>query len=94
MEILQIAKTQRTIWTDIRERQRKFIGHVIRKEELEQIVITGKIQGKKARGRQRQMMLTSMAEDYAMKMNDMLQAARDRRQWKTMSTYARDGHDT
>ena len=70
-EILQIAKTQRTIWTDIRERQRKFIGHVIRKEELEQIVMAGKIQGKKAKGRQGQMMLPSMAEDYAMKTNDM-----------------------
>ena len=27
-EILKIAKTQRTIWTDIREGRRKFIGHV------------------------------------------------------------------
>ena len=43
----------------------------MRKEELEQIVMTGKIQVMKARGRQRQMMLPSMAEDYAMKTNDI-----------------------
>ena len=67
---------------------------MIRKEELEQIVMTGKIQGKKARGRHRQMMLPSMAEDYAMKTNDMLHAARDHRQWKAMTTYAHDGHGT
>ena len=34
----------------------------------------GKIQGKKARGRQRQMMLLSMAEDHMMTTNDMLHA--------------------
>ena len=76
-EILQIAKTQRSLWKDFRERQRKFIGHVIRKEELEQIVMTGKIQGKKVRERQRQMMLPSMVEDYMMTTNDMLHAAKD-----------------
>ena len=70
------------------------IGHVIRKEELEQIVMTGKIRGKKARGRQRQMMLTAMAEDYTMKTNDMLHAAKDRRKWKAMTIYACDGHGT
>ena len=93
-EILQISKTERTIWKDIRERQRKFKGHVIRREESEQIVMTGKIQGKKTRGRQRQMMLISQAEDYTMKTNDILQAARDCRQWKAMTTYAHDGHGT
>ena len=93
-EILQIAKARRSLWTDIRERQRKFIGHVMRKEELEQILMTGKIQGKKARGRQKQMMLPSMAEDYAMKTNDMLHAAKDRRKWKAMTTFAHDGHGT
>ena len=56
--------------------------------------MTGKIQGKKVSGRQRQMMLTFMAEDCAMKTNDMLHAATDRRQWKAMTTYAHDGHGT
>ena len=56
--------------------------------------MTGKIEGKKARGKQRQMTLTSMAEDYAMKTNDMIHAAKDRRQWKSMTTYAHDGHGT
>ena len=41
--------------------------------------MTGKIEGKKARGRQRQMILPSMAEDYTMTTNDKLHAAKDRR---------------
>ena len=58
-------------------------GPVIQKEELEQILITGKIQGKKAKGKQRQKMLPSMAEDHMMTTNGMLHAAKGRR-WKTM----------
>ena len=57
--------------------------------------MTGKrIQGKKARGMQRQMMLPYMAEDYVITTNDMLHAAKDRRKWKAMTTYAQDGHGT
>ena len=68
---------------------------MIWKEELEQrIVKTGKIKGKKARGRKRQMMLTSMAKDYAMETNDMLHAAKDGRKWMTMTTYAHEGNGT
>ena len=33
----------------------------------------------------------SMAEDYAMKTNDMLHAPKDRRKWKAKATYAHDG---
>ena len=34
-EVLQLTKTTKTIWTDIKERQRKYIGPVVRKEELD-----------------------------------------------------------
>ena len=64
-KLLQITKTKRTIWIDIREKQRKLIGHVIWKEDFEWIVKTRGIHGKKSRRTQRKMMLTFfMAEDY------------------------------
>ena len=37
---------------NIVKRQTEFFGHVIRKEELENFVVTGFIEGKRARGRQ------------------------------------------
>ena len=37
----------------IRKRQLEFLGHVMRKEELENLSVTGKINGKRSRGRQR-----------------------------------------
>ena len=44
--------------------------------ELEQIVKTGKIQGKKAREGQKQIILQSMAEYYMMTLNDMRHVAK------------------
>jgi len=41
----------------ITSRQIRFLGHVLRKNELEAIALTGKIEGKWARGRQRKMFL-------------------------------------
>ena len=39
-------------------RQVKFIGHVMREEELEKLVTTVYVEGKSARGRQREIYLT------------------------------------
>ena len=46
---------QRSLLKVITSRQIRFLGHVLRKNELEAIVLTGKIEGKRARGRQRKM---------------------------------------
>ena len=41
------------IMKTIAKRQVRFFGHVVRKEKIEQLAVTGKIEGKKSRGRQR-----------------------------------------
>ena len=51
-EILIQIGTTRTRIKSIGKRQLSFLGHVMRKE-LENIVLTGKIEGKGAKGRQR-----------------------------------------
>ena len=55
-EVLRRAKVDRTLMKDIVKRQMEFFGHV--KEELENIVVTGFIEGKRARGRQTETYLT------------------------------------
>ena len=42
--ILQMANETRTLIKDIRKRQSDLFGHIIRKEQIENIVITGKFQ--------------------------------------------------
>ncbi|GFR89436.1 hypothetical protein ElyMa_004278500 [Elysia marginata] len=48
--------------TKIRKRQAKFVGHVIRRNQLEHLVTAGKFDGKRGRGRPREKMLDSLAD--------------------------------
>ena len=51
-EVLYRANTTRQLMQAI-TRQIRFVGHVIRKGKLEYLMLAGKIEGKRARGRQR-----------------------------------------
>jgi len=51
--VLIRAGTGRHLLATIRTRQAEFLGHVIRKSQLENLVITGKFDGKKGPGRPR-----------------------------------------
>ena len=52
-EILRKAQTSLNLIKSIHERQFGFFGHVMRKKTLEHQTINGRIEGTKARGRQR-----------------------------------------
>ena len=65
-EVLRRASIDRTLTKDIVKRQIEFFVHVISKEELESLVVTGFIEEKRARGRQRETYLT-----YLQKMKGM-----------------------
>ena len=43
----------------IRKRQLEFLGHIMRKEKLENLTVTGKIEEKRSRGRQRSTFMES-----------------------------------
>ena len=51
-EVLTKAGTKRRLINDIRKRPSEFLGHIIRKGQLEHLSITGKIRENKARGPQ------------------------------------------
>ena len=57
-EVLRRANVDRTLMKYIVKRQMELFGQIIRKEELENLVVTGFIEGKRARGRQRETYLT------------------------------------
>ena len=64
-------------------RQIRFLGHVNRKEGIEYLAMTGKIAGKRARGRKRMTFFNSiiirMGGSYTA--CEVLQASKDRRTW-------------
>ena len=57
-KVLRRANVGRTLMKDMVKRQMEFFGRVIRKEELENLVVTGFIEGKRARCCQRGTYLT------------------------------------
>ena len=52
-EVLAMANANHEILTHIRERQLRFLGHVLRRDGIEKLVVEGKLEGRKSRGRPR-----------------------------------------
>ena len=61
-EVLRRMQTRRRLMLDIRKRQLKFLGHIMRKEGLENLILTGLIEGGRDRGEQRATYLTGLSE--------------------------------
>ncbi|XP_069983736.1 uncharacterized protein [Penaeus vannamei] len=61
-EVLMKADTERKLMKTIKKQLLQFLGHCMRKDGMEKLAHTGKIAGKRARGRQRLTFLQSIAE--------------------------------
>jgi ribosomal 50S subunit-associated protein YjgA (DUF615 family) len=84
--ILMRANETQTLITDIRKRQLHFFGHIIRKEQIEHTVITGKLSGKRDRGRQRENILDGLAVWLGENsITEMINKAKDRNKWRYMT---------
>ena len=81
-----MANTHRTLIKTIRTRQLKFFGHVMRKQGLEHLVISGKIEGKRDRGRQRMTYTDSLRRYVNRDLNntDFIHRAGNREDWRNM----------
>ena len=84
-EVLRRAKVGRTLMTDIVKKQMEFFGHVIRKEELEILVVTGFIIGKIARGRQGETYLTYLQMMKGITPIELIQLTYERDAWLQLS---------
>ena len=74
-----MVKDKRKLLT-IRKRQLKFIGHVVRDQGIENLVIEGKIEGKRARQRQRTAYMVGIIKALGnITVSKLLHSARDRR---------------
>jgi ribosomal 50S subunit-associated protein YjgA (DUF615 family) len=88
-EILIEANEQRHIIVDLRRRQAKFIGHVLRKGKLEDIVTTETVSGKRVRGRQRVTIFKSKTKWLRMKTETkLISLSRNRQLWRGVAANA------
>ena len=87
-KVLEMANKERSMLKTIRKRQMKFMGHVYRKGGMEHLSMTGKIEGKRSRGRQRLTYVDSLntwATQKQMSNNQFMNASIDRDRWRAMA---------
>ena len=91
-EVLRRVNMPRTMLKVIRKRQMNFLGHVIRKEKIEHLCLTGKVEGTRARGRQRIKYMDTIIEEIGGQTtrNNLIQLARDRPKWREVTAHVLD----
>ena len=78
----------------IRAGQMSFLGHIMRKHGLENIVVTGKIEGERSRGRSRLNFMKSLSQLLKISEVEIIERTRNREEWRTMTANVRIGYGT
>ena len=85
VEVMEEAGLTRSLFNRLRKQQATFVGHILRRKGLEHLVITGKMEGRRGRGRQREQMIDSLAAWMNIdKTAPAISEAKDRAVWKDM----------
>ena len=84
--VMEMTGVGRELMGAVRSRQLKFLGHLLRHDCLEKDVFLGKIEGRRARGRQRMTFGSSHIEDIPGEMTvaGLVRLAQDRGRWRSM----------
>jgi len=78
-EVLNLVKEKKSFLADIRKRKRRWVGHILRHENMLRTVLEGRMKGKRPRGRKRIKMVDDiMTDTYA----QMKRSAEDREEWQ------------
>ena len=89
LDVLKMTNAQRALIGKVQKRKSTLVGHIVRKERIENLIITGKMEGKRSRGRQRKKMLDDVGNWLGMtKMTELLEFARRKEVWNDMIAHA------
>ena len=85
--VLKEVNMERTLMKTIRKRQMQFLGHLYRQKGIEHLALTGKIEGKRSRGRPRTTYLQSLnhwGNEKKQSNVQFLRLAEQRNEWNAM----------
>ena len=90
-EVRERAGVKREVIATIRARQLNFLGHILRENKLEKLTLQGKIEGRRARGRQRMKYMDSLLKDNnrISGMRELMRLAEDRKSWRSMIAHVK-----
>ena len=89
--VLRQSCRRRKLFKMVLEKQLSFFGHIVRKGMYEFLAMTGKICGKRSRGRQRLTMMTQLKEFTGSR--EIIETARDRERWSELIHEASEAWD-
>ena len=81
VEVYRRMNTSTSLVIDIVHRQLTFLGHILRKGELENLVVTGFVDGNRDRGRQRETFLTYLRKIVDQSPLDLINLTKKRDVW-------------
>ena len=79
-EVLQLAEEQRTLMTTLRQRQIKWLGHLLHHDSLLKKVIEGQMKGRKKPGRLRELDWL-MKKEHKLDYSQLKWMAEERLEW-------------
>lgn len=82
-EVLERMAMGRELMKSIRKRQMKFLGHIMRQNTLENLSLTGNLEGRRTKRRAREKFMNGLVRytGLANIVAGLLQMTRDRKEW-------------
>ena len=84
-EVLHKMKTKRSLLNTIKKRKCQYFGHIIRGNGVQRLLMEGRINGRRGRGRPRTMWTDNIKEWTKISYNDCIRVAQDRERWRSMT---------
>ena len=82
--VLKLMKTEKQLINTIKQRKCRYFGHLIRRDGLQRLLLEGRINGKRGRGRPRTMWMDNIKEWTKLNYNENIRMAQDREKWRSM----------
>ena len=86
--------TERILMRRIRKQQMVLLGHVLRNKEIENLIVTGKLEGKRGVGRPRLTFIRSLSDWIGISEIELIRATSDRQGWKVIISDVWNRHGT
>ena len=82
--LIDVGVRTRRLLAEVKQRKMRYYGHARRHNNIQKMVMEGKIEGKRSRGKQRNNWLENVKTITGKKMKECCEIAMEREEWRTM----------
>ena len=85
LEVLEMAKAKQTLLRTIQERKLQYFGHLIRGKGKQKLLMEGKIEGTRRKGKQRRTWTSDVTGWCGSSYTKCVRMAENRKEWSSMT---------